>query len=431
MSCYCYPSYLGRKQRGRGGRIRARSSRAADVTAEIADAASVRDGKSGERDACMAGRAQSLGFKDLQLKLLLAEAALPAPFSMMMGSGAREEGEGVGGESGGAEASLGDFVDACMAARAQSLGFKDLQLKLLLAEAALPAPFSMMMAAGSGEEGEAEGGAGEGGRAGGREREGRVEGEEKREGEEGRRGGREEGVEGGAAGSGDGKGGGRGEEGDEEGVREVGKEERVEGDLDSDDERRSSALKALRGPFLAECDRSPAYACFLVPPHFFPSNHTIFILVIHRRYEFCLSLSPPVLNPVVNLTPSLLTFSPSLISCSHPLSPPFLAPSHPRSSAGGAGSNAVDNIRSGEGYEGVVSADGSQPPDPTDGFVQQVGVNVKAAFDQGRDYNFVRMEQVLSGQEAQATPVPPSIATLQQIQLLILLALSKGMAATA
>ncbi|CAI7928512.1 unnamed protein product [Closterium sp. NIES-54] len=55
-------------------------------------------------DACMAGRAQSLGFKDLQLKLLLAEAALPAPFSMMMGSGAGEEGEGVGGESGGAEA---------------------------------------------------------------------------------------------------------------------------------------------------------------------------------------------------------------------------------------------------------------------------------------------------------------------------------------
>ncbi|CAI7806883.1 unnamed protein product [Closterium sp. NIES-53] len=251
------------------------------------------------------------------------------------------------------EEALGDFVDACMAARAQSLGFKDLQLKLLLAEAALPAPFSMMMAAGSGEEGEAEGGAGEGGRAGGREREGRVEGEEKREGEEGRRGVREEGVEGGAAGSGDGKGGGRGEEGDEEGVREVGQEERVEGDLDSDDERRSSALKALRGPFLAEEVRV----------------RTLWVRLVYTTL------------------------------------------------------NMVDNIRSGEGYEGVVSADGSQPPDPTDGFVQQ---NVKAAFDQGRDYNFVRMEQ-----EAQATPVPPSIATLQQIQLLILLALSKGMAATA
>ncbi|CAI5959517.1 unnamed protein product [Closterium sp. NIES-64] len=250
MSCYCDSSYLGRNPRGRGGGIRARSSGAADVTAEIADAASEALGDF--VDACMAARAQSLGFKDLQLKLLLAEAALPTPFSMMMGAGAGEEGEGVGGEIGGAEASLGDFVDACMAARAQSLGFKDLQLKLLLAEAALPAPFSMMMgAAGAGEEGE---------------------------------------------------------EGEAEGGR-------------------------------------------------------------------------------------------------------------------GAGSNAVDNIRSGEGYEGVVSADGSQPPDPTDGFVQQ---NVKAAFDQGRDYNFVRMEQ-----EAQATPVPPSIATLQQIQLLILLALSKGMAATA
>ncbi|CAI6004398.1 unnamed protein product [Closterium sp. NIES-64] len=343
MSCYCDSSYLGRNPRGRGGGIRARSSGAADVTAEIADAASEALGDF--VGACMAARAQSLGFKDLQLKLLLAEAALPTPFSMMMGAGAGEEGEGVGGESGGAEASLGDFVDACMAARAQSLGFKDLQLKLLLAEAALPAPFSMMMsAAGAGEEGEEgeaeEGSWGEsGGGLGERKREGKeVEGEEERE--EGRRGGRVEGVEGGAAGSGDGKGGGRGEEGDEEGVREVGEEERVEGDLDSDDERRSSALKALRGPFLAE----------------------------------------------------------------------------------------VDNIRSGEGYEGVVSADGSQPPDPTDGFVQQ---NVKAAFDQGRDYNFVRMEQVLSGQEAQATPVPPSIATLQQIQLLILLALSKGMAATA
>ncbi|CAI5964759.1 unnamed protein product [Closterium sp. NIES-65] len=359
----------------------------------------------------MAARAQSLGFKDLQLKLLLAEAALPTPFSMMMGAGAGEEGEGVGGESGGAEASLGDFVDACMAARAQSLGFKDLQLKLLLAEAALPAPFSMMMsAAGAGEEGEEgeaeEGSWGEsGGGLGERKREGKeVEGEEERE--EGRRGGRVEGVEGGAAGSGDGKGGGRGEEGDEEGVREVGEEERVEGDLDSDDERRSSALKALRGPFLAEV--APLMlASFLVPPHFFPSNHTIFILVIHRRYECTLSLS--------------------------------LESTQKSSTEGGAGSNAVDNIRSGEGYEGVVSADGSQPPDPTDGFVQQVGVargNVKAAFDQGRDYNFVRMEQVLSGQvlsgqEAQATPVPPSIATLQQIQLLILLALSKGMAATA
>ncbi|CAI5513093.1 unnamed protein product [Closterium sp. Naga37s-1] len=295
MSCYCDSSYLGRNPRGRGGGIRARSSGAADVTAEIADAAS--------------------------------EA-------------------------------LGDFVDACMAARAQSLGFKDLQLKLLLAEAALPAPFSMMMGAGGageeGEEGEAEGGSwGEsGGGLGERKREGKeVEGEEERE--EGRRGGRVEGVEGGAAGSGDGKGGGRGEEGDEEGMREVGEEERVEGDLDSDDERRSSALKALRGPFLAEEVRV----------------RTLWVRLVYTTL------------------------------------------------------NMVDNIRSGEGYEGVVSADGSQPPDPTDGFVQQ---NVKAAFDQGRDYNFVRMEQ-----EAQATPVPPSIATLQQIQLLILLALSKGMAATA
>eukprot|EP00475_Leptophrys_vorax_P015123 TRINITY_DN21477_c0_g1_i1.p2 TRINITY_DN21477_c0_g1~~TRINITY_DN21477_c0_g1_i1.p2 ORF type:complete len:104 (-),score=3.64 TRINITY_DN21477_c0_g1_i1:181-492(-) len=80
----------------------------------------------------------------------------------------------------------------------------------------------------------------------------------------------------------------------------------------------------------------------------------------------------------------------------------------------------VDAIKAGDGWQKPVSADGSAPPDPTDGFVQQT---VKAAFEDGRDLEFVLREQ-----EAQQGPVSPSIATLQQSQLLILLALSKGMA---
>ncbi|GJP32820.1 hypothetical protein CLOM_g17419 [Closterium sp. NIES-68] len=156
------------------------------------------------------------------------------------------------------EEALNDFVDACMAARAHSLGFKDLQLKLLLAEAALPAPFSMMGGDSSWEGGE----------------------------------------------------------------------ERVEKDLDSDDERRDSSLKALRGPFLAEEVRV----------------RTLWVRLVYTTL------------------------------------------------------NTVDNIKRGEGYEGVVSADGLQPPEPTDGFVQQT---IKAAFDQGRDYEFVRREQ-----ETQLKPVP-------------------------
>ncbi|GJP40528.1 hypothetical protein CLOM_g200 [Closterium sp. NIES-68] len=229
------------------------------------------------------------------------------------------------------EEALNDFVDACMAARAHSLGFKDLQLKLLLAEAALPAPFSMMGGDSSWEGGEV-------GREGEEREEGREEGRE----EEGRKeGGSEEEAEGGKAGG----GGAEGEGG------EGGEEERVEKDLDSDDERRDSSLKALRGPFLAEEVRV----------------RTLWVRLVYTTL------------------------------------------------------NTVDNIKRGEGYEGVVSADGLQPPEPTDGFVQQT---IKAAFDQGRDYEFVRREQ-----ETQLKPVPPSIATLQQIQLLILLALSKGMAA--
>ncbi|CAI5465945.1 unnamed protein product [Closterium sp. Yama58-4] len=328
------------------------------------------------------------------------------------------------------EEALGDFVDACMAARAQSLGFKDLQLKLLLAEAALPTPFSMMGAAGAGEEGEGGGAGGElggiaGERLGEREREGKEE-----EGEQG--------AESGKAGAGGAEEGGKGGEGEEE---------RVEGDLDSDDERKSNALKALRGPFLAEVggvttkgigpwgmeawrhgiwrhgdvrmgmrhvcagmapllcspDHVKSYAFFPIPPPSasFPSNCTQFIvgslILSHSLTPVCNPFHPHGPQEEVRVRTLWVRLVYTTL-------------------------NMVDNIRSGEGYEGVVSADGSQPPDPTDGFVQQM---VKAAFDQGRDYNFVLREQ-----ESQATPVPPSVATLQQIQLLILLALSKGMAAT-
>ncbi|CAI5477201.1 unnamed protein product [Closterium sp. Yama58-4] len=327
---------------------------------------------------------------------------------------------------------LSDFVDACMAARAQSLGFKDLQLKLLLAEAALPVPFSMM--SGAGEEGEGGGAAGEaGGEAG--ERLGERLGEREREGKEEDG---EEGVESGELGGGGAEEGGKGEEGEAAGLEEKGEEgeeERVEGDLDSDDERKSSALKALRGPFLAEVGMEGRLGGHAV------MGAGVCSLNPSQR------LSTP-------LTLSHLTLS-SLV--------------HRRSGVcGGSG---------GGGEKGGSERDAYRP---TDGFVQQVGVvhqtragttascwesrrarqrqcrpplppshhpssplfischcsspfftalhpyqTVKAAFDQGRDYNFVRMEQ-----ESQPTPVPPSIATLQQTQLLILLALSKGMAAT-